>query len=419
MDSSMTLLNAHIQFLDTQLALIHIPLHLYSNFLQPILQLLLPSSRPSSSGSTSTNGSSNHRSARKSWAYEHPFTNISVTPVECSIACSRELAEDLFTPVRDSLDPSSRDQVSITNEDYIVMQVDGEGLDAGQRVLELTSPLAMAGISIFFITTYFSDYILVPVRARGQVIKALEDRGFAFEQTTSSYVNPIANPLSTHTRNKSSSSSFESVSPPPGTPPPTSIHELQTRTFSLLKRRNIVFAVDPSIQLVQCAGSKDSASARPASGGALNGSSLASRSHQPSVEDTLHLGLVKCLISAPRPTFLSLTLTDTEPASVLLEKRLLPNFAPDVLLGSKEDVLVPITLDLRELPLESTGIVCGVAGRLVGGTRGMNGFEGEGSDAVEMSYLSTARAGTVMVGREELERAMQALKGADEQFDAT
>lgn len=415
----MTLLNAHIQFLDTQLALIHIPLHLYSNFLQPILQLLLPTSRPSSSGSTSTNGSSNQRSTRKSWAYEHPFTNISVTPVECSIACSRELAEDLFTPVRDSLDPANRDQVSITNEDYIVMQVDGEGLDAGQRVLELTSPLAMAGISIFFITTYFSDYILVPVRARGQVIKALEDRGFAFEQTTSSYVNPIANPLNTHTRNKSSCSSFESLSPPPGTPPPASIHELQTRTFSLLKRRNIVFAVDPSIQLVQCAGSKDSASARPASGGVLNGSSLASRSHQPSIEDTLHLGLVKCLISAPRPNFLSLTLTDAEPASVLLEKRLLPNFAPDVLLGSKEDVLVPITLDLRELPLESTGIVCGVAGRLVGGTRGMGGFEGEGSDAVEMSYLSTARAGTVMVGEEELERAMQALKGADEQFDAS
>ncbi|GME25963.1 carbohydrate-binding module family 1 protein non-catalytic module family cdh [Neofusicoccum parvum] len=413
MDSSMTLLNAHIQFLETQLALIHIPLHLYSNFLQPILQLLLPSSRPSSSGSSSTNGSNNQRS-RKSWAYEHPFTNISVTPIECSIACSRELAEDLFTPVRDSLDPAYRDQVSITNEDYIVMQVDGEGLDAGQRVLELTSPLAMAGISIFFITTYFSDYILVPVRARGQVIKALEDRGFAFEQTTSSYVNPIANPLNTHTRNKSSSSSFDTLPPPPGTPPPASIHELQTRTFSLLKRRNIVFAVDPTIQLVQCAGSKDSASARPTSGGALNGSSLANRSHQPSLEDTLHLGLVKCLISAPRPTFLSLTLTDTEPASILLEKRLLPNFAPDVLLGSKEDVLVPITLDLRELPLESTGIVCGVAGRLVGGTRGMGAFDGEGSDAVEMSYLSTARAGTVMVGEEELERAMEALRGADD-----
>jgi hypothetical protein len=44
------------------------------------------------------------------------------------------------------LDAQSRSQVHITTEDFIVMQVDGEGLDAGQRVLELTSPLALAGM---------------------------------------------------------------------------------------------------------------------------------------------------------------------------------------------------------------------------------------------------------------------------------
>ncbi|KAK7541496.1 ACT domain-containing protein [Phyllosticta paracitricarpa] len=375
---------------DTQLALIHIPLHLYSNFLQPILRLLLPASRPSSAGS---NGSAR---PRKSWAYEHPFTNISITPIECSIACSRELADDLFTSVRDHLDPANRDQVSITHEDYIVMQVDGEGLDAGQRVLELTSPLAMAGISIFFITTYFSDYILVPLRAREQVVKALEDRGFAFEDTTSSYVNPTA-AAAASSHNRSSVSSFD-VPSTPGTPPPTSINELETRTFALLKRRNIVFAVDPSIRLVQCAGSKDT--------------STGSTATRPLSEDLLHLGLVKSLITAPHPTFLSLTLTDTEPASVLLEKRLLHNFSPAVLLGSKEDVLVPITLDLRDLPLESTGIVCGVAGRLVGGTTSpsLRGYLLL-PDAVEMSYLSTARAGTVMVAEAELGRAMEALRG--------
>ena len=77
---------------------------------------------------------------------EAPFLNVSVTNVECSIACSRSAADELFAPARNSLDPALRDQVSITNEDYVVMQVDGEGLDAGQRVLDLTSPLAMAGM---------------------------------------------------------------------------------------------------------------------------------------------------------------------------------------------------------------------------------------------------------------------------------
>lgn len=126
---------------DTQLALIHIPLHLYSSFLQPILQLLLPNEDRS-------NGAATRGAVRtvRLWPYEHPFCNISITPIECSIACSRALARELFVPARNSLGPASRNQVSITNEDYIVMQVDGEGLDAGQRVLELTSPLALAGM---------------------------------------------------------------------------------------------------------------------------------------------------------------------------------------------------------------------------------------------------------------------------------
>jgi hypothetical protein len=130
-------------------------------------------------------------------------------------------------------------------------------------------------------------------------------------------------------------------------------------------------------------------------------------------DDALHLGLVKCLISPPYPSFLSLTLTDTEPASLLLDHSLLPNFAPHILLGSKDDFLIPITLDLRDLPMESTGIICGVAGRLVGGTAGQL------ESAVEMSYLSTARAGTVMVAENELKRALKALRGAENGVSST
>ncbi|OCK80602.1 hypothetical protein K432DRAFT_404575 [Lepidopterella palustris CBS 459.81] len=375
---------------DTQLALIHIPLHLYSSFLQPILQLLLPNE-----GRSDVSTSNGAVRPPKGWPYEHPFVNISITPIECSVACSRTLAKELFIPARDGLDAASKNQVSITNEDFIVMQVDGEGLDAGQRVLELTSPLAMAGISIFFITTYFSDYILVPLRCRGQVVHALEDRGFAFEQYTSTYIKP-----SHHNRNHSSTSSFDA--PTPGTPPPATISELQTRTFATLKRRNIIPTVDPRIRLIQCAGRKDAS--RSGSITSANGTRSFTTS---AADDALHLGLVKCLIMQPYPRFLSLTLTDTEPASLLLDHALLPNFTQDVLLGSKDDFLIPITLDLRDLPLESTGIVCGVAGRLVGGTAGLI------ESPVEMSYLSTARAGTVMVGEDELERALGALRGAE------
>lgn len=172
------------------------------------------------------------------------------------------------------------------------------------------------------------------------------------------------------------------------------------------------------------------------------------------------------------PRFLSLTLAALDPAaSLLLEKRLLPRFSRhsededgSLLLGAQGDYLVPIMLDLRDLPLEASGIVCGVAGRLAEATHissrsvstddtvhvDSHGSSVIGSvpklfdtfgtrlalndkksssqhqlapathhlkpdldssaDAVEISFLSTARAGTIIVGEDELQRAIEALE---------
>ncbi|KAI4274178.1 MAG: hypothetical protein L6R38_006172 [Xanthoria sp. 2 TBL-2021] len=260
------------------------------------------------------------------------------------------------------------------------MSVEGEGLEAGKRVLELTSPLALAGISIFFITTYFSDYIIVPARSKGQVVRALEDRGFRFEESAEAYVNPAAR----HDRNRSSTSSFGHLSP--STPPPTTVDELQTRTFALLERHGILPRVDADVRLLQCAGRRNDSDGSPTD------------------EMALQVGLTKCLLYQPR--FLSLTLTENEAASLLLDRRLISNFEPNnVLLGNKEDFLIPIMLDLQPLPLEATGIVCGVAGKLAGGPA-----DGPLSNAIEMLYLSTARTGTVMVEEKDLGHAMEVLR---------
>lgn len=234
--------------------------------------------------------------------------------------------------------------------------------------------------SIFFFTTYFSDFILVPAKSKAQVIRALEDRGFQFEESAEAYVNPAAH----HNRNKSSSSSFSPMSP--STPPPATVSELQTRTFALLKRREIVPRVDANLRLLACAGRRD------------NPSSFSTD------EMGLQVGLTKSLVYQPR--FLSLTLTENDPASLLLEKGLISNFDFDnVLLGNKEDFLVPIMLDLEPLPLEATGIVCGVADRLAG-----HSSRDALANAIEMSYLSTARTGTVMVEEKDLDHAMEALR---------
>ena len=116
----------------------------------------------------------------------------------------------------------------------------------------------------------------------------------------------------------------------------------------------------------------------------------------------LQVGITKCLIHPSE--FFSLTLTESEAPSLLLERNAISSFPADSLLGVKDDVLVPITLNLEPLPLEATGIVCGVASKLVGG--GCGGV----MSSVEMSYLSTARGAAVMVDERDLERATELLK---------
>ena len=240
-------------------------------------------------------------------------------------------------------------------------------------------PILTTVSSLFFITTYFSDYILVPAKAKGQVVRALEERGFTFERSSRTYVNPAA-----HHRHVSSGSSIGSGSPT--TPPPRTATELQERTFSLLHRHGIVPIISGDIHLVQCAG----------------------RNENPETFETdelaLQHGLTKCLVH--KPHFLSLTMTKEDSASLLLENRLLSNFdmsgGDNVLLGAKDDILVPITLDLASLPFEATGIVCGVAGRLVAGSGLIR--------PIDMNYLSTASAGIVIVNENDLDTAIEALR---------
>ena len=133
---------------DGRLSLIHIPLKCYATFMQPLLQLLHPN-QTASMPSSGFSEDDPHPSTP--WASQHPFLNVSITPIECSVVCSTKLAQDFFAPViaqNPKRSNSNGDRASISAEDFVVISVEGEGLDAGQRVLELTSPLAMAGMCV-------------------------------------------------------------------------------------------------------------------------------------------------------------------------------------------------------------------------------------------------------------------------------
>ncbi|CAG8900271.1 unnamed protein product [Penicillium egyptiacum] len=454
MDQSMTLIDAQVHFLEECVVLVHIPLELYPYFLKSVLRLIFDET-PRLEEKTDDDAAIDDfdNASELGSAYKPPaFMNVSITPVEVSVMCPRRLVDRHFVPVMnqlDQLDDSLRSRLIVSENDYIAMQVLGQGLEAGKRVLELTSPLALAGISIFFISTYFSDYIVVPKQSKASVISALEKRGFQFNNTSAAF---ITNPLSPTTERRLSDLI------PPGTPPPSTLGELQTRTFNNLRKNQITPSVDDSLRLVQCAAHHEYHS-------------------QESSMSILRDALTTVLL-VDEPRFLSLTLAALDPAaSLLLEKRLLPRFARQstsstgtrsyedgsgLLLGSKEDHLIPITLDLRDLPLEASGIVCGVAGRLAdaatvphaqpdsaidSGASSVVGsvpklFDSFGTrlaalsidkppahglhplpqsmhhlqpdvdvaDAVEISFLSTARAGTIIVGEDELRRAIDALE---------
>lgn len=122
------------------MALLHIPLAAYAHFVKPITQLLLHNTTTDENGDTIE--------PRRPWTFWHPFVNVSITGSECSIVCPREQADSLFAPILAGLQPELQKAVSISKEDYSVIVIDGEGLEAGQRVLDLTSPLAMAKMCV-------------------------------------------------------------------------------------------------------------------------------------------------------------------------------------------------------------------------------------------------------------------------------
>jgi hypothetical protein len=419
MTDSLNLMMAQISFLEPHLLLIHIPTHLYTLFLQPIQQLLF--------------ADDNDHETSLPWTNRHDFLNVSITPEGISVICTRYLSDKYFSPIQERW-KEIIDDFEIVDETFTVIQVDGQGLDAGQRVLELTSPLAMAGISIFFITTYFSDFILVPTYARRTVTTALEQRGFVFSRSADAFVSQLspASPLlghHQHNRNTSHNSGDWILSPTstgglniPSTPPAKDLPELQRRTFDKLRKNKISPVVDDEMRLLTCAGNEDDSAASERLKIDLlqvlistSAESIA-RAHAKSSNGALngHHDVVKPPSSAA--SFLSITMTANDPISIFLEARLLERLGGN-LLGNKsldsEDVLVPISFDLQALPMEATGIVCGVAGCLAAGETGRErelGPVAEPDSNLDITFLSTAKAGIVLVKECDLERAMQALR---------
>lgn len=372
---------------DGTYTLIHIPLDLYPSLFQPIIRVLLPQTPTDQASSELPDGDFEVLPSKSS----HGFLNISITPIECSIVCHSTWVDKVFQPAIKNLPKEAARSISISKDTYMVLSVISAGLDPAGRVMELTSPLALAGISIFFISTYYSDFILVPAKERQNVTKALISKGFELSDNQSDFTTPVSHG---HKRTGSAGS-------PPNTPPPANISELQTRAFELLKKRSVTPHVDSKLELVQCSGRETSQLSGEFSQSTHTGrgNGHSKQSWLSGLDTKLYLCIVSALASQPR--FISITLAHEDPPSLLLDKELLEVFG-DVVVGDTDGVQIPIFLDLVNLPFEVTGIVCGVAGRLV--------QEMQMTASSELSYLSTARAGAVILPEEHSRMALDILK---------
>lgn len=295
------------------------------------------------------------------------FFHVAFTPQECTIMCSEQLAQEYF---QGPLDAAGKLDIpcQMLSERYLALMVAGDGLNMGERVLELTEPLSSADISLFFLSNYFSDIVLIPESARDQVVSILEMKGFFFSNVSQSYVVESTEDLA---RLKISD--------------PTRSQGLDDRAFQLFDNAHI----EPEIEGTKLL---------------LTG---ARAGHSGEVITTTANALAKCDINDVSEDFadyFAITRTSSREVALLLPKssriRARLGYQSKYLAGSTSDVVVPIKIDLSKLPVDSKGIVAGIALKLL-----KKADEGVFEGPFEMSYLSMAKSAIVMIPKENAEAA--------------
>ncbi|ODQ68023.1 hypothetical protein NADFUDRAFT_63512 [Nadsonia fulvescens var. elongata DSM 6958] len=367
------------------------------------------------------------------------FITVSITPIETTLICPTELFEELFNDEWFKL-VSDLFHVKVIADHYFPIQVDGDGLnDSGSRVLELASPLSIAQVPIFFISTYFSDFILVPLREKDKVLSALKSKNFQlyFDDEFSTISIPLMTDSNTALSNTVKPLGFDSTpstaSVEGKTFPRQNSNDLLPQSagsnrspFDLHLNLNLgsgVSIITSSDFPAQTMNQNDSSSLPPFQQVTSDQQAFtlfskydvlpkidtqtkllitgARDTYDKVNENAINLSILKTLNNPPE--YFSLTVSSfsgsSEIAFLIDEETAANQFPRDSLLGSKTDFFIPISFDLTNLPENSTGIVTGVASRLL-----------NQNENIHMSYLSTALTGVVMVAQEDLDDAIMALQ---------
>lgn len=110
------------------------------------------------------------------------FLNITANDIELSIFAEEHTLNDFLPIARRDRQHRRQHPIELSYEKWSVLQIDShsdQAVDnAGARVHELSAPLAAAGISILYQSSYMSDFMFVKESQLQQVLHILAARGF-------------------------------------------------------------------------------------------------------------------------------------------------------------------------------------------------------------------------------------------------
>lgn len=312
---------------------------------------------------TSTSSSLDRDEDRSDYDDDNYFFHIAYTPVECTVICSSDKMNTLFQEPLKVCKQLMYENVKLIDQPFLSLLIDSDGsFDNSSRILELTKPLSDNNISLFFLSSHFGHIVLIPFELKKRVISILAKQSFEFSDFSNSYI--VNNQVN-------------EVAEEANMPQSTDGSKLEIGVFEQFKKASIKPEINEKVNLLLT--------------GARSGE----------VTNTI-LKTAKNISSNNIPDYFSITRTSINELSLLLpkssSKRSLMGFNSRNIVGSIQDVIIPITIDLYKLPLDSTGIVAGVASHIV------NGIKASSStiDSLEMNYLSMARSAIIMIPKENL-----------------
>lgn len=303
---------------------------------------------------------------------ENYFFHIAFTPIECTVICSSQVMKLLFEEPLQLCHQLKFDKVKLIEDKFLSLLIDSDGsFDNSSQILELTKPLSENDISLFFLSSHFSNIVLIPYDLKEKVITILSKQNFEFSDISNSY---IANQINDdcELEEVDISQEIEAVN-------------LELKAFQLFKTTNVQPIINSNVNLLLTG-------ARPGE-----------------VKNTI-LKTARNISAGTIPEYFSITRTSVNEVSLLLPKstrrRSLMGFSSKNIIGSIQDVIIPITVDLYELPLDSTGIVAGLASKIINGVK----VAAQTDYPFEMNYLSMGQSAIIMVPKENLSLVSDILK---------